>query len=158
MNLVYIYNSFIFDFVLTFLPLLTFICVFIRFEIVLGHFLEGSRSCICQERLPWHAEESNEAKQSIWRIFTTWFGTYCIYVLPFRFDVSPNNLFVSCHYQVLLVCLAVILFKINTSNIQYFSVLLEIQIKYIWKSIISLLKNCTLQKAYFALQYWEPYF
>ena len=35
-------------------------------------------------------------------------------------------------------------FKLNTANIQYF--FLDIQIKYSWKSINSLLKYCTLHK------------
>ena len=35
---------------------------------------------------------------------------------------------------------------------------LDNQIKYIWSSIISLLKYCPLNKTYFALQYWQSYF
>ena len=58
-----------------------------------------------------------------------WLGTYCIYIYIyiyiyicyfFRFDASPKKLFVSCHYYVLFVCLAPVVFKVNTANIQYF--------------------------------------
>ena len=38
---------------------------------------------------------------------------YCL----FRIDASPKRLFVSCHYHVLFVCLALKMFKVNTTNI-----------------------------------------
>ena len=39
------------------------------------------------------------------------------------------KLFVSCHYHhFLFVCLAPVVFKVNTANIQYFWIFLEIQI------------------------------
>ena len=38
----------------------------------------------------------------------------------FKFDASPKEPFVSQHYHVLLVCLAAMVIKVNTTNIQYF--------------------------------------
>ena len=32
-------------------------------------------------------------------------------------DASPKKLYVSCHYHVLFVCLAVVVLKVNTTNI-----------------------------------------
>ena len=92
-----------------------------------------SSSCTCQKR---HAEEPNVVKQLHWRILTSLFGTYYLYNLYiyiyiccfFRFDVSPKALFVSCNYHVLFVCLAPMVFKVNTANIQYFGIFLDIQI------------------------------
>ena len=43
-----------------------------------------------------------------------------LYVVFFIFDASPKKLFVSCHYYVLFFCLAPIVFKKNTTTIQYF--------------------------------------
>ena len=40
---------------------------------------------------------------------------------------------------------------------QYVWVFLDIQVKYSWESIISLLKCCTFHKTHFALHYWQPY-
>ena len=37
----------------------------------------------------------------------------------FRFDASLKKLFVSCNYHVLFACLAPMVFKVNTANIQY---------------------------------------
>ena len=61
------------------------IYVFIRFKLVLWHcemikelYMSGKTF------LPWHAEEPNVAKQLVWIIFTSWFGTYCIYMLLFQ--------------------------------------------------------------------------
>ena len=51
-----------------------------------------------------------------------------IYMLFFRFDASPKRLFVSCHYHVLFSCLAPMVFKVNTANIQYFRIFFDIQI------------------------------
>ena len=54
--------------------------------------------------LPWHAEEPNVSKQLVWRIFTRWFGTYCIYMYMLIFQIcytSHKKLFVSCYYYVL---------------------------------------------------------
>ena len=61
------------------------------------------------------------------RIFTNWYK----YLLDFRFGASPKKLFVSCYYHILFTYLAAIVFKVNTTNIQYFWVFLEIQIKYV---------------------------
>ena len=55
----------------------------------------------------------------------------------FRFDANPKKFFVSCHYHILFVCLATMLFRVNTTSM----------------SIIILLKHCTLHQTYFALQY-----
>ena len=80
-----------------------------------------------------------------------------MYTLFFRFDASHKKLFVSCHYHILFVCQAVMVFKVNTAyfwvlrNIPYFSVLSEIQIKYIWQSIISLLKYSAQDPRYTAV-------
>ena len=41
---------------------------------------------------------------------------------------SPNKLFVSCHYHILFVCPAPMVFKVNTANIQYFWIFSDIQI------------------------------
>ena len=46
----------------------------------------------------------------------------------FRFGASPKKLFVSFHYHVLFVCLDPMVFKVNTANIQYFPIILDIQI------------------------------
>ena len=82
-----------------------------------------------------------------------------LHMLFFRFDARHKKLLVRFHSQVLFFfCLAAMIFSVNTANIQYFWVFLDIQINYNWKSIISLLKYCTLQKTHFALQCWQPYF
>ena len=129
--LAYIYNSFIFNSFLTFLFPLTFICVFIRFKLVLGHLRGRIEELYMSGKtfFSWHAEEPNVAKQLVWRIFTSRSGTYCIYICCFfRFDASPKKFFVSCYYHVLFVCLAPMVFKVNTANIQYFWIFLDIQI------------------------------
>ena len=46
----------------------------------------------------------------------------------FRFDASPKKLFVSCIYHILFVCLALMVFKVNTENTQYFWIFLDTQI------------------------------
>ena len=46
----------------------------------------------------------------------------------FRFDTSPKNLFVSCNYHVLFVCVAHMIFMVNTADIQYSWIFLDIQI------------------------------
>ena len=135
--------------------------------------LGGSSSCTCQERLPWHAEKPDGTKQLARRIFTSWFITYYIYtyniyiymyiyiyICTVLLDLIhiPKKLFISRHYDILFVCMVAIVFKVNTANIQYFWVFLDIQINYSWKSVIILPKHCTLHKTYFALQYWPPYF
>ena len=37
----------------------------------LGRLEPNYGSCTCQEKRPWHAEESNVAKQLVFRIFTS---------------------------------------------------------------------------------------
>ena len=70
-------------------------------------------------------------------------------MLFFRFDAGPKKLFLlGCYGISGKYC----------KQYQYFWVFLDIQIKYSWKSIISLLKYCNLHKTYFVLQYWQPYF
>ena len=111
----------------------------------------GSKSCTCQEKLKsltcWWAEcgetvsLKNHYKQ-IWYILH-------LYMLFFRFDASPKKLLLHGCYGISgKYC----------KQYQYFWVFLDIQIKYSWKSIISLLKYCTLHKTHLALQYWQPYF
>ena len=110
------------------------------------------RSCTCLERLPWHAEEPNVAKQLVWKIFTRFCGTYCIYICCFfRFDAIPRELFVSFYYFFFFFCLAAMVFQVNTTSIQYFWIFSDIQLKYSRRSTIS------LHNTYFALQYWQPY-
>ena len=46
----------------------------------------------------------------------------------FRFGASPKKLFVSFCYHVLFACLDPMVFKVNTANIQYFPIILDIQI------------------------------
>ena len=41
---------------------------------------------------------------------------------------SPKKLYVSCHYYVLFVCMVLMVFKVNTANIQYFWIFLDFQI------------------------------
>ena len=103
------------------------------------------------------------AEQLVWTIFTSWFGTYCLYIYMYvciyiymLFFIYAKKLFVSCHYHY--VCLAAMVFKVNTANIQYFWLFLDIQIKYSWNSKISLIKHCTLHKIHFAKQYCQTYF
>ena len=100
-------------------------------RLVLRHLCRISSSCTCQERL-WHGEEPNVAKQFllvlIWfdLVHTVYIYIYICYLL--RFDVSPKKLFVNCHYNVLFVCLAPVVLKVNTANIHYFWIFLDIQI------------------------------
>ena len=129
--LVCIYNSFILNSFLTFLLPLIFIYVLIRFKLILKDLCRTIKELYMSGKtfLPWHAEEPNVAKQLVWRIFTSWFGTYCICICcSFRFDASPKKLLVSCHYHVLFACLAPMVFKVNTANIQYFWIVLDIYI------------------------------
>ena len=108
------------------------------------------RSCTCLERLPWHAEKPNVAKQLVWRIFTSFCGTYCIYICCFfRFDAIPQELFVSFYYFVFLSGCYRISDKYYKHSV--FWIFSDIQLKYSRRSIIS------LQNTYFALQYWQPY-
>ena len=53
--------------------------------------------------------------------------TVCICCF-FRFGASPKKLFVSFCYHVLFACLDPMVFKVNTANIQYFPIILDIQI------------------------------
>ena len=46
----------------------------------------------------------------------------------FRFDASLKKLFISSNYHVLFAWLAPMVFKVNTANIQYFWIFLDIQI------------------------------
>ena len=126
----------------------------------MGICVGGSRNCTYQERLPWHAEEPNVEKQLVWKIFTSWFGTYCIYLCCF-FKIWWKSKEASCMFS--WPCFAFLsdcygLSGNNIANIQYFWGFLDIQIKYGWKSIISFLKHRTQHKIHFALQYWWPFF
>ena len=110
---------------------MTFIYVFITFKLVLRHVCGMIKELYMSEKifLPWHSEEPSVSKQLVLRIFTSWFGTYCIYTCCFsRFDASTKKLFVSCHYHVLFVCLAPMVFNVNTTKIQYFLIFLDIHI------------------------------
>ena len=122
----------------------------------------GSCSCTCQDR---HAE--GMLALTCWRakygktvriIFTSWFGTQCIYACCFfRFDTSTKKLFISCHYHVFFVfwgfCyLAVVSSCKNCKHSAFMIFFRYIEKKYSWKLIISLLKYCTLRKTQFALQ------
>ena len=129
--LVYIYNSFIFNSFLTFLLPLTFIYVFIRFKLVLRHLCGMIRELYMSVKpfLPWHAEEPNVTRQLVWRIFSSWFVTYCIYMLLFQIWCKSQEALckLSLSY-ILFVYLAPIVFKLNTTDIQYFWIFLDIQI------------------------------
>ena len=85
---------------------------------------KGSGCCTCQEGLPWHAENPNAGKP---------FGelllahlVHFVYMLFFRIDASLKKLFGSCHYPILFICLAMVAFKVNTGNLQYFLIFLDI--------------------------------
>ena len=111
----------------------------------------GLSSCTCQKRLSWHAEEPNVAKQLNWRIFTSWFGTYCTYIYCFlRFDASLKKLFVSCNYHVLFIFLAPMVFKVNIANIQCFWIFWDIQIMQdtLCTAVLTTIffQNCSYQK------------
>ena len=118
-------------------------------RLVLRHLCGRSSTCACQDRV-WHAEEPNVSKQFllalihwfdlIWYMlslslflslslsFSLSLSLYIYIYYFFRFDASPKKLFVSCHYHVLFVCLAPVVFEINTAKIQYFWMFLDIQI------------------------------
>ena len=49
----------------------------------------------------------------------------------------------------MFACLSIIIFTVNIAKIQYFRVALDVQAKYSWKLMISLLKYCTLHKTHF---------
>ena len=140
MYLVYIYNSFILNVFLTFSTFLTFIYVVTRFKLV-AIWVGGSRSCTCQER---HAKDMLiltcwRAKygKTVRRIFTSWFGTYCIYICFFLIWCKYQKAFCKIHYHVLFFCLAAVVVQVNTANnIQYLWLFLDIHIKYSAKSII----------------------
>ena len=89
----------------------------------------GSRNCICQERrtADMLTLTCRRVKygNTVQRIFTSWFGTYCTYCI-----------FFGCYCSSGKFC----------KKIQYLWLFLENQIKYSWKSINSLLKYCTLNK------------
>ena len=108
--------------------------------LVLRHFRGRSSKCTCEERL-WHPEETSVASKQfllalIWfDLVHTVYVCMCIYIYIyiyicyfFRFEASRKKLFVNCHYHVLFVCLAPVVFKVNTANIQYFWIFLDIQI------------------------------
>ena len=52
----------------------------------------------CMLTLIWWRAKYGE---TVRRIFTSWFGTYCIYICFIWFDASTKNLFVCFHYHVL---------------------------------------------------------
>ena len=151
MYVVYTYSSFIFN---LFLPFFYFLChlfVFIRFTLVLGHlcgrieelYMSGITNVL------------DMLKSQMWRnsyfeesLLADLAHAVFIYAI-FRFDANPKKPFLlGCYGISGKYC----------KKCQYFWVFLDIQIKDSWKSIISLLKYCTLRKAHFELQYWQPYF
>ena len=106
--------------------------------------VRGSRSCTCQDR---HAE--GMLALTCWRakygeivgtIFTSWSGTYCIYVCCIVLSGCSVSSGKYCKHSAFMI-----IFR-------------YIEIKYSWKLIISLLKYCTLHKTLLARQYWQPYF
>ena len=84
-------------------------------------FVSGSRNCTCQES---HAKDMltltcwrTKYGETVQKIFTSWFSTYCIYIWFFLFDASTKKLFESFHYHVLLCfCLAAVVVQENTAN------------------------------------------
>ena len=134
MYLVYIYNNFILNVLLTFLLFLTFIYVVISFKSVLRHLCESIKELHMSGKTclrPWHAEEPNMAKQFGESLLADLVQIYCIYICLFWFDASTKKLFVSFHYHVLFFCLAAVVVQVNTvNNTQYLWLFLDIQIKY----------------------------
>ena len=89
----------------------------------------------------WRDKWKNSSENLYWLI---WYILY-LYILSFRFDASTKKLFGSfyCHVVFFVSCLADgVLVQVNTANIQYIWLFLDFQIKYSWKSIISLLRYC----------------
>ena len=111
----------------------------------------------------WRHADLHMLIRHIWRnslenlYWLIWYIPY-LYMLFFRFDASTKKLFASFDYQVLFFGMAAMAVQVIIANIQYLWLFLDIQIKYSWKAIISLLKYCTLHETHFALQYWQPYF
>ena len=62
-------------------------------DFIVNLFVKHS-SCTCQEKLPGHTEESNVAKQLVWRIFTSWFMLYicCFFTLNTQKTLSKWGL------------------------------------------------------------------
>ena len=85
----YLPNSFILNSFLTFLLPLAFIYALIKFKLVLRHLRGTIRELYMSGKtfLPWHTEEPNVAKQLVCRIFTRWFGTYCICICSTLLDL-----------------------------------------------------------------------
>ena len=78
--LIYIYHSFILNVFLTFFTFLTFIFVVIRFKLVLGHLCQRIEELYMTVTLTcWRAKYG----KTVQRIFTSWFGTYFIYICFF---------------------------------------------------------------------------
>ena len=165
MYLVYIYGSFVFNSFLTFFFFWHLFVGLWDLNLFLDICVGGSRSCTCQER---HAEDiltltccRAKFRETAWRIFTSWFGTYCIYIC-FFFKIWCKSQEALCkfslpcfHYHVLSGCCGI------SGKYCKYSVFLSIfryPDKYSWKWIISLLKYCTILKIHFTLQNWQPYF
>ena len=110
MYLDYIYNSFIFNLFLTFL---LFWHLFIRFKLVPGCFVGGSRN-IRKDMLKtcWRGKHG----ETVQRTFTGWFGTYCIYICCFLDLMQvPRALGKFCCH-VFCFCLADGVFRYFPSN------------------------------------------
>ena len=97
---------------------LTFIHMFTRFKLVIGH--------LCRRIEELHMSGKTSLTWWIARCCKTvslenfyWLIWYllCIRVCFFRFDASPKKLFVSCHYQVLLVCLVAMVYTFNKNSV-----------------------------------------
>ena len=102
--------------------------------------VRGSRSCTCQERhakdmltfICWRAKYG----ETVQRIFTSWFSTYCIYICFFYLMQVPRSS-LKVFITMFCFCLAAEVVQVNTpNNIQYLWLFLYIKIKYSWKSII----------------------
>ena len=155
MSLVYIYNNSWF-----FFTFLTFIYVVIRFKLVLEH-LCGNFTCQARHANDMLTLTCWRAKygETVQKIFTIWFGTYCIYVCFLsRFDASYRKLFVS-FITMFYFCLAAVVIQVGKYwKYSVFIIIFRYSEKYCWKSIISILKYCTLHKTNFVLQYWQTHF
>ena len=78
--------------------------------------------------------------ETVWRIFPSWFGTYCIYICFFfiwcKYQEALCKFSLACFF-LFFFCVAAVVTQVNTANnIQYLWLFLDIQIKYTWKSII----------------------
>ena len=146
---VFIYNSFTFNSFLTFLLLLIFIYVVLRFKLAFGHlcgkieelYMPGQTSLTC-----FGAKVGETAGLGKFYLLICCIPYTCCF---FRFDASLLRLFVIYDSVFFFIWLSYCKGLVLLSTFRYSDKV------YLF---IRPLNYCSLHKTHFALQHWQPYF